>query len=108
MKAEEEPRKIQPKRMTRAVVRMREFRGTPREGWTFAKVREKGRPRSRANAQVMREDVVIMPVVAKRRQIRGKRRRTVAPVGWGLVVGSGRSWWGGVVLCLPALLPVAM
>jgi len=79
LKAEEEPRKIQPKRITSAVVRMSELRGTPREGWTFAKVREKGRPRSRAKAQVIREEVVIMPVVAKRRQIRGKRRRTVAP-----------------------------
>ena len=32
-----EPRKIQPKMMTQAVVQMRALRGTSRPGWTLAK-----------------------------------------------------------------------
>ena len=50
LKATEEPRKMRPKMMTRIVVRMREFRGTPSVGMTREKKREKGRPPSRAKA----------------------------------------------------------
>lgn len=79
LNAAEEPRKIQPKMMTAIVVRMSELRGTPRAGWTLAKKVEKGTPRSRAKAQVMRDEVVMMPHVAKRRQTRGKMSRHTAP-----------------------------
>lgn len=65
--------------LTSEVVSINEFSGTPNEGWMRAKALEKGRPWSRANAHVMREDVVMMPTVAKTRQIRGNMRRHVAP-----------------------------
>ena len=46
LKAEEEPRNMQPKITTRAVVSIRAFRGRPQRPWTRAKTREKGRPPS--------------------------------------------------------------
>ncbi|KAL9580249.1 MAG: hypothetical protein Q9203_006377 [Teloschistes exilis] len=57
--------------MTHAFVRSREFNGSPSVGCTFAKIFEAGRPPSLANAQVIRLLVVMMAVVAKRRQTSG-------------------------------------
>jgi hypothetical protein len=45
-----EPRKMRPKTITRARLRMSEFKGTFNLGCTFEKKRENGRPPSRANA----------------------------------------------------------
>lgn len=57
--------------MTHAFVRSSEFSGSPSVGCTLAKIFEAGSPPSLANAQVMRLLVVMMPVVAKRRQTSG-------------------------------------
>lgn len=68
-----------PKMMTRAVVKISALSGSPSLVLTFANKRENGSPRSLAKAYVMRLEVVIMPIVAKTRQIRGKIRRQTAP-----------------------------
>ncbi|KAL9578761.1 MAG: hypothetical protein Q9212_005512 [Teloschistes hypoglaucus] len=66
-----DPKKMHPKIMTQAFVRSSEFNGSPSVGCTFAKILEAGRPPSLANAQVIRLLVVMMAVVAKRRQTSG-------------------------------------
>lgn len=58
--------------MTHKVVRYSALRGSWSVGWTLAKNLEAGRPPSRAKAYVMRLLVVIIEVVAKRRQTSGK------------------------------------
>jgi len=50
LKAELEPRKMQPKMTTTRTVRPSASRGTSSFLWTRAKKREKGRPPSRAKA----------------------------------------------------------
>lgn len=71
LKAEVEPRKTRPKISTKMVVRRRALRGTCRVGWMVERRVERGRPRSRAKAKVMRLEVVRMEIVAKRRQVSG-------------------------------------
>ncbi|KAL8803734.1 MAG: hypothetical protein Q9182_003009 [Xanthomendoza sp. 2 TL-2023] len=64
--------KIHPKMITHTVVRYNEFNGSSRVGCTRAKILDSGNPPSRAKAHVMRLLVVMMLVVAKRRQMSGK------------------------------------
>jgi hypothetical protein len=74
-----EPRKMHPKMIVKTVVRIKALSGCPSLVCTFAKTLEAGSPPSRAKAYVIREEVVIIDVVAKRRQIRGNIRRQTAP-----------------------------
>jgi hypothetical protein len=67
----EDPRKINPKIITRAVVKYSAFSGTFNLLCTRAKKRDAGKPPSRAKAYTMRLDVVIMVMAAKRRQTNG-------------------------------------
>ena len=55
LKALLEPRKMQPKMMTRTVVRMSAFRGRSRRLWTLAKNLEKGTPLSLRGIRVFVE-----------------------------------------------------
>lgn len=66
-----EPRKINPKIITRAVVKYSAFSGTFNLLCTRAKTREAGNPPSRANAYTMRLDVVMIVMAANRRQTSG-------------------------------------
>ena len=50
LKALDEPSRMQPKTTTQAVVHTSAYTGTSRVGWTFAMMRLRGRPRSRAKA----------------------------------------------------------
>ncbi|KAL8683454.1 MAG: hypothetical protein Q9186_000609 [Xanthomendoza sp. 1 TL-2023] len=85
----DEQLKIHPKMTTHPVVRYSEFNGSSSCGCTFAKTLEKGRPPSRAKAHVIRLLVVMMLVVAKRRQMRGKLFRQSVRIGSDL-------WRGGM------------
>ncbi|KAL9611114.1 MAG: hypothetical protein Q9167_004218 [Letrouitia subvulpina] len=67
-----DPKNMHPNTMTHIVVRYSALRGNLSVGWTLAKNLEAGRPPSRAKAYVIRLLVVIMEVVAKRRQTSGK------------------------------------
>ncbi len=91
LKALLEPRKIQPKMTTSATVSSSALSGSPNEGCTLAKTLENGRPPSLrtplasiyvgasrrkmqtylAKAYVIRLLVVMIVIVAKRRQMRG-------------------------------------
>lgn len=71
LKALLDPRKMQPKIMTRTKSRISAFMGTLRDGCTLEKKRENGRPPSTAKAHVILVDVVRIPIVANSRQIRG-------------------------------------
>lgn len=66
---------MQPKIMTSEVVRTNELSGNSKVGWTFANTRDSGNPPSRAKAQVIRLLVVMIVMVAKRMQIKGKLQR---------------------------------
>lgn len=66
--------------MTNTVVKIKEFSGNPSFLFTFAKTLDAGNPRSLAKAYVMRLDVVMMPIVANTRHIRGKMSKQTAPV----------------------------
>jgi len=68
---------MHPKMITRIVVRQSEFSGRPSFSCTLEKDLEYGTPPSRANAYVIREDVVMMEVVAKRRQTSGNMRTKI-------------------------------
>lgn len=57
---------------TKTVVKIKAFNGISSFGLTFMKNFEAGSPPSRAKAYVMRELVVMMEIVAKRRHTRGK------------------------------------
>ena len=67
-KAVEEPMLMSCKRIITVDTRKREFSGMRRVGWTRLKKGEKGRPWSRANAQVRRDtearelNMAIMPL----------------------------------------------
>ena len=74
-----EPRKIHPKIIVKTVVRIKALSGWPSLVCTLAKSLDAGSPPSRANAYVMRDEVVMMEVVAKRRQISGNMSRQTAP-----------------------------
>ena len=50
LKALDEPKKIHPKTITHAVVHIKAYSGTSRPVWTFAKIRLRGKPLSRAKA----------------------------------------------------------
>lgn len=67
----EDPRKIRPKIITRAVVKYNAFSGTFNLLSTRAKKRDAGNPPSRAKAYTMRLDVVMIVMAAKRRQTSG-------------------------------------
>ena len=79
LKALLDPRKMQPKMMTSAVVRYNALRGSPKLGWTWAKNRLAGNPRSRAKAYVIRLLVVMILIVAKSTHTSGMIRRQTAP-----------------------------
>ena len=79
LNALEEPRKIQPKMMTNPVVNNNALTGVSRAGCTLAKIRENGSPPSRAKAHVIRLEVDMIPIVAKRRQPSGNMSKQVAP-----------------------------
>jgi hypothetical protein len=74
-----DPKKMQPKITTKIVVRYKALRGRSSVGWTFAKNFDAGRPPSRAKAYVIRLEVVMMLVVANKRQTSGKIKRQIAP-----------------------------
>lgn len=79
LNALEDPRKMHPKMTTITVVKIREFKGSPNEGWTLAKNLEAGRPPSLAKAHVIRLEVVMMDVVAKSRQTSGNMSKQTDP-----------------------------
>lgn len=64
---------------TNTFVNISALSGTPSFWLTFANTLDAGSPRSRAKAYVMRLDVVMMPIVAKTMQTRGKINRQTAP-----------------------------
>jgi len=64
---------------TKTFVKIRDSKGTSNFGCTLEKKRENGRPLSRAKAQVILLDVVMIDVVAKSRQIKGKISKQTEP-----------------------------
>jgi len=79
LNALDDPRNMQPKMITKPVVRARELTGVSSLGCTLAQTFENGSPPSLANAYVIRLLVDMMPIVAKHRQPRGNISKHVAP-----------------------------
>jgi hypothetical protein len=79
LKALLEPIKIKPKRLVKPAANMRAFRGCPSRGWTFEKNGDQGTPPSLAKAYVMRDEVVMIAISAKRIQPSGNMSRHTAP-----------------------------
>lgn len=69
---DDDPKKMQPKITTKTVVKIKAFSGISSFGLTFAKNLDAGSPASRAKAYVIRELVVMIEIVAKRRHTSGK------------------------------------
>lgn len=70
---------MQPKMMVTTTFRYKAFSGTFSLGCIFHQKADAGSPPSRANANVILEDVVKTDVPAKTKQIRGNIRRQTAP-----------------------------